>query len=169
MNYWQKTFSMENAVAVKSKKKNKVMGDDPLMWIKEDIGQTNVTTSKTRQSQKTSKQAEKGKARSKQTKKVSDPESDASNHDEQIVLAPVLAIENAKDLYEQFNSIIQKHRNVIINASSVEMIDTAMLQLLIAFVRKLQNQGIKISWIEPSDELISRAVLLNLEKHLNID
>ena len=166
MDYWQKTFSMENAVAVKSKKKNKVMGDDPLLWIKEDIGQTNVTTSKTRQSQKTSKQAEKGKARSKQTKKVSDP---ASDHDEQIVLAPVLAIENAKDLYEQFNSIIQKRRNVIINASSVEMIDTAMLQLLIAFVRKLQNQGIKISWIEPSDELISRAVLLNLEEHLNID
>ena len=155
-------------MVVKSKKKNRAMGDDPLLWIKEDTDEVSAAVSGMQQSQKASKHVEKGKPRSRQAKKAPDPESE-NNYDEQIVLDPVLAVDNAKKLYEQFNSVIQKNRSVIVNASAVEMIDTAMLQLLVAFVRKLQDQGIKISWAKPSDELMSRAELLDLKEHLNLD
>ena len=168
MNYWQKIFYAENAMTVKDKKKNKAMGDDPLMWMKENIGEANTAPSEIQKSRKTHSQVKKGKSQSGKTEKIPDPKSE-NNRGEQIILDPVLVIDNVKKLYEQFNSVIQKNRKVVVNASAVEMIDTAVLQLLIAFILKLQNQGIKISWIKPSKELISRAELLALKEYLNFD
>jgi len=155
-------------VAVKGKKKKQAMGDDPLMWMKYEVSETDTLVSGARQPPKAAKQRVRKKSNSKHIEKASSEESGERRDEKHIVLDPVLAIDNAKKLYEQLDSVVQKKQNVIIDASAVEMIDTAMLQLLIAFIRKLQNEGAKISWNKPSKELLSRAVLLNLEGHLGI-
>ena len=52
---------------------------------------------------------------------------------------------------------------------AVEMIDTAVLQLLFAFTKKVQAGNHQISWKNPSDEFVSRADLLGLSHHLGIN
>jgi anti-anti-sigma regulatory factor len=70
-------------------------------------------------------------------------------------------------LYETLAEI-DDGNDVTIDASAVEMIDTAVLQLLFAFTRKVQAGSHQISWINPSDEFVSRAELLGLSRHLGI-
>lgn len=152
---------------MKGKKKKHAMGDDPLLWIKEETIETNIPVSSKNKPSKVSRQ--KKKSQSKPAGKTPALENGDIRKEEHIVLEPVLVIDNVKILYEKFNFVIQKKSNVIIDASAIKMIDTAMLQLLIAFVRKLQSQGVKILWSKPSDELLSRAKLLNLKEHLGID
>jgi len=83
-----------------------------------------------------------------------------------LTLDSVAVINNAKALYEEFGKVI--NTDVNIDASSVEMIDTAILQLLYAFVIKVTSSNHKINWINPSDEFISRATLLGLSRNMGI-
>ena len=82
-------------------------------------------------------------------------------------LDSVAVINNAKALH-QVLADIDNNCDVNIDASSVEMIDTAVLQLLFAFVKKVQSGHHKVSWDNPSDEFVSRAELLGLSQHLGI-
>ncbi len=81
-------------------------------------------------------------------------------------LDSIAAINNAKALHEEFGKFIDD--DVKIDASAVEMIDTAVFQLLYAFVIKVTSSNHKVEWINPSDEFISRARLLGLSRHLGI-
>lgn len=83
-----------------------------------------------------------------------------------LTLDSVAVIHNAKALYEEFGKV--SNADVSIDASAVEMIDTAILQLLYAFVTKVTSNNHKINWINPSDEFISRARLLGLSRNLGI-
>ena len=81
-------------------------------------------------------------------------------------LDSVAVINNAKALYEELGKLT--NTDVNIDASAVEMIDTAILQLLYAFVIKVTSTNHRINWINPSDEFISRARLLGLSRNLGI-
>jgi len=81
-------------------------------------------------------------------------------------LDSVVVINNAKALYEEFAKAV--HTDINIDASAVEMIDTAILQLLYAFVIKVTSTNHRINWINPSDEFISRAKLLGLSRIMGI-
>ena len=83
-----------------------------------------------------------------------------------LTLDSVVVINNAKALYDEFANAI--HTDVNIDASAVEMIDTAILQLLYAFVIKVTSTHHRINWINPSDEFISRAKLLGLSRIMGI-
>lgn len=83
-----------------------------------------------------------------------------------LTLDSVAVINNAKTLYEEFSRAI--NTDVNIDASAVEMIDTAILQLLYAFVIKVTSTHHRINWINPSDEFVSRARLLGLSRNLGI-
>lgn len=85
---------------------------------------------------------------------------------ETITLDSILVIDDAMQLHQKLVELVEKKSEVIINAKAVNMIDTAMLQLLTSFVMTLKKQNIKVSWKDPSEELINRATLLNLEKQL---
>ena len=85
-----------------------------------------------------------------------------------LTLDSVVVINNAKSLYQTLAEI-DDDSDVTIDASAVEMIDTAVLQLLFAFSRKVQAGNHRISWINPSDEFVSRADLLGLSRHLGIN
>jgi anti-anti-sigma regulatory factor len=83
-----------------------------------------------------------------------------------LTLNSVTVINNAKALYEELDNVT--NTDVNIDASAVEMIDTAILQLLYAFVTKVTSNSHKINWINPSKEFISRARLLGLSRNLGI-
>lgn len=85
-----------------------------------------------------------------------------------LTLDSVVVINNAKSLYQTLAEI-NDDTDVTIDASAVEMIDTAVLQLLFAFTRKVQAGNHQIRWKNPSDEFVSRADLLGLSQHLGIN
>ncbi len=58
---------------------------------------------------------------------------------------------------------------VKIDAGSVETVDTAALQLLVAFTRHHTTEAGAISWIKTSDALIASARLLDLHGQLGLE
>ena len=72
-------------------------------------------------------------------------------------------------MYTQLNSMLESKQDITIDASAVEMLDTAILQLLLAFVNKIRAQNREVVWIKPSEEMINRATTLNLQAGLGLD
>ena len=58
---------------------------------------------------------------------------------------------------------------VVVDASGVESIDTAALQLLVAFTNAIREQSRTIEWKEPSSEFRAMAELADLSRGLGID
>jgi anti-anti-sigma regulatory factor len=48
------------------------------------------------------------------------------------------------------------------------MVDTAILQLLYAFVMKITSDNHRINWVNPSEEFIARTNLLGLSRIMGI-
>lgn len=85
-----------------------------------------------------------------------------------IVLKAVLAINDAKSLYAELSKKLEIKKGISIDASAVEMVDTAILQLLLAFVQKSKLQNIAVEWVKPSHEFFSRSETLNLTSMLGL-
>jgi anti-anti-sigma regulatory factor len=83
-------------------------------------------------------------------------------------LDAVLVINNAHMIYGQLNTLIDAKKDILIDASSVEMVDTSILQLLLSFVLKQQQQSLKVSWLNPSSELLTRAKMLDVANQLGL-
>jgi len=128
-----------------------------------------ATTKKTSPTAKKTKVSKKKSTPAKNTKKIS-VESDKSINSsmQPLILNPVLVINNAKSLIQDFSKLAATNKDIYIDASAVEMIDTAILQLLLAFTIKVKSTNNKINWINPSDKFISNASLLGLSKQLNL-
>lgn len=91
-----------------------------------------------------------------------------STSNEIIVLDPVLIINNAKNLSLELRKLLQSSNDITIDASAVEMIDTAILQLLLAITIKIKSAKHEVHWLNPSATFISTANLLGLSKPLGI-
>ena len=129
---------------------------------------TSVTTGKTPVSQN-KKIARKRTAAKKSTAKKASVKTITSNPVSTpiIKLEPVSVINNAESIYQELERI-NADTDVNIDASEVEMIDTAIFQLLYAFVIKIQSSSHSVNWIKPSEEFIGRAKLLGLSSHMDI-
>ncbi len=113
-----------------------------------------------------------GKKKAAPKKKVAKRASTAASATEQasiqtLTLDSVAVINNAKSLYQDFRQLAG-NTDINIDASAVEMIDTAVLQMLFAFVMKIRANNHTVNWIKPSDEFVSRATLLGLNQHMGI-
>lgn len=91
-----------------------------------------------------------------------------SGGERKYTLDSVLVINNAQTIHGQLNALVDAGKNVVIDASAVEMADTCVLQLLTAFVMKLQAEDLKATWLDPSSELLSRAKMLDLSEKLGL-
>ena len=99
-----------------------------------------------------------------------DADIDKQNSDEtSLVLGSIITINDAQAMYTQLNSMLESKQDITIDASAVEMLDTAILQLLLAFVNKIRAQNREVVWIKPSEEMINRATTLNLQAGLGLD
>lgn len=110
------------------------------------------------------KNAPKNKAR-KKTQKKTKPE---TLPNKTMVLNPVLVINNAKLLSQDFTQLLQNNGDINIDASAVEMIDTATLQLLLAVTNKVRTSKHEVHWLNPSDIFISNVTLLGLSESLGL-
>jgi len=69
----------------------------------------------------------------------------------------------AEELQAQMESLIQTGRDVQIDASKVEQVDTTALQLLISLHQALEKEGRTLSWHNPSEQTLNTAKLLGLD------
>ena len=83
-------------------------------------------------------------------------------------LDPVLTINGASTLKQELTRLASLEADVSIDASAVEMTDTASLQVLLAFVHQIEAQDRSIHWIEPSERLLANASLLGLKDALQL-
>ena len=80
-----------------------------------------------------------------------------------------LTIANAADLHAQLSKALEESSVIELVADSVEKVDTAGLQLLVALSRELEKVDGKMVWKEPSDVLLQAATTLGLTPYLAID
>jgi len=83
-------------------------------------------------------------------------------HTTLIYCSPELDISGAQDLYDTLQGALRAQCPVVLEATHVERIDTAVLQMLCAFVREAQASGMAVQWRQPSPALENAARLLNV-------
>lgn len=165
---------MENISVVKRNKKSNALGDDPLAWIASDDGlvkskEIKVTAAKKAQpakNEKDKKQVKRMTAKKERENKRTDKKSSDVN---KLVLDPIITINDAQKMYRQLGLLLELKQDITIDASAVEMLDTAVLQLLLAFVNNIKAQSNEVVWLQPSEEMINRVTTLNLQVDLSLD
>jgi anti-anti-sigma regulatory factor len=102
-------------------------------------------------------------------KKPGEPTAAKENDNNRMTLNPVLVINNAKSMLDTIDNLVNSNDDVYIDASAVEMIDTAILQLLLAATIKIRSANHKVIWTEPSDIFLSNATLLGLSEAMGLE
>ena len=82
--------------------------------------------------------------------------------------SPELDIAGAQGLYGNLLTAMQARQPVIFDMAQVERIDTAVLQMLCAFVRDAQAIGLPVHWRQASPSLRNAARLLDVEACLSL-
>ena len=88
--------------------------------------------------------------------------STAAAHATLIYCSPECDISGAQNLYDTLQAALGAQCPVVLDATHVERVDTAVLQMLCAFVRDAQASGIVVQWRQPSPALENAARLLNV-------
>ncbi len=81
----------------------------------------------------------------------------------------IMNIAHAAEMQGELLAMLDKGGAVVMDASRVERIDTAMLQLLCAFCEDARGKGIKFEWQAPSEYLIDSARRLDLSECLGLE
>lgn len=124
------------------------LGDDPLKWIKEDTAATATSELP---------------APSPQPQVApSAPVLPAIESSEPIVLDAVLTIAEAAALKDRLLPHLNRKGEICVDASRIAAVDTAGLQVLLAFVRTVQGHGAVVQWSGVSDALLNTALLLGV-------
>jgi ABC-type transporter Mla MlaB component len=85
-----------------------------------------------------------------------------------IELTHDLSVINISAVYEILLGHMQNSNDVILDASAINNIDTAGLQLLLAFYRNVSEQNRNISWNKPSRELLEIASIYHLCEEMGL-
>jgi ABC-type transporter Mla MlaB component len=86
-----------------------------------------------------------------------------------VALEAQLGIAMVADLHTRLLPFLQQKESVEIDASEVGLVDTAALQLLVAFVKELRDRDVAVDWDKPSDTFCETARLLDLSDLLRLD
>jgi len=85
-----------------------------------------------------------------------------------IVLAARLTIQDIGVLKARLVEHCQLDEPAVVDASAVETVDTAALQLLVAFANSMYSRSQTIEWREPSAVFTEMAMLADLSKPLDL-
>lgn len=77
-------------------------------------------------------------------------------------------IQVVSDLKSELESAIEAEGNIVLDASKVESIDTAALQLLVAFVQHAALKKREFEWREPTDAFLDAVKLMGLNGALHV-
>ena len=83
-------------------------------------------------------------------------------------LPATLGIAQVAELRGQFSEALDSGRPLAIDASAVEQLDGAAMQLLLAFQRRAAAAGRTPVWRKPSPPLMDAAALLGLDGELGL-
>ena len=79
-----------------------------------------------------------------------------------------LDISVVHELYQTLQQVVETSNPLVIDATNVERIDTAGLQLLCAFMQHAQDRSITVQWHQPAPAVYDAARLLDLEGLLHL-
>lgn len=85
-----------------------------------------------------------------------------------ITCEPNIGIANSVTLFEHLKSALNESREVEIHAADVEKIDTAILQVFLAFVLEAKSVDLKVNWVSVSEPFVVAATLLGLKMELGL-
>lgn len=80
-----------------------------------------------------------------------------------------LNIQNAQGLKERLIKALSKAPTCTLNGSKVERVDSAGMQLLIAFFKEAEQSNVTIKWQAPSESLIKAGRLLGVIEPLKLE
>ena len=75
-------------------------------------------------------------------------------------------IAQAEELHQQLDGMLLSGQTVVLDASAVERVDTAVLQLLCSFVGSAGESGVQVRWGGISENFTAAASLLGLRSSL---
>lgn len=129
-----------------------LIGFDPLAWMDDESeGNDNkVIAESSKEQQETAVEAKEGE-------------------DNKIVLEAILNIQNVSSLYEQLKKQLDNKETIEIDASAIEQIDTANLQLLGILKQTAVKLHKEVIFDFPSEKFIESAELLGLSEILEVD
>ena len=87
---------------------------------------------------------------------------------EPIVLDAVITIAEAAALKDQLLPHINRKGEIYMDGSHVQSVDTAGLQVLLAFVRTLRGHDAVVHWSGVSQSLLETAELLGVASHIGL-
>ncbi len=159
-----------------------MIGNDPLAWLKEesDAGaqqSANADKSGDKKKSKGRKKSAAGKTGGKQVSAAAtakEEENQRDSVDEEsspqtvIQLKPVQDVSCTAQQYEEWKEVLSA-KNLMIDGSQVERIDTAFMQLIYALVSEAEINDTVVTWKDPSEALCATARLLGMEKVLHLD
>jgi anti-anti-sigma regulatory factor len=85
-----------------------------------------------------------------------------------IVLGPSLTIQEALGLKQQLDGILSAGGAVHLDGGGVRSVDTAGIQLLVAFSREAEMRNVEIMWRGASEVLLQSAAGLGLSALLGL-
>ena len=88
------------------------------------------------------------------------------NKSSRITLASNQDISAVNKLRDRLIKCAAKDTDVNLYAGKVETIDTSSLQLILTFVREVEQKGHTMKWHSPSEALLNTARLIGLEAQL---
>ena len=78
-------------------------------------------------------------------------------------------ISKSEAIHEKLESFLNSGSEIRIDASQVDRIDTAVLQMLISLSRTLEKQHLSAPIFNPSDNFMSTVKLMGVKEHLKIE
>ena len=110
------------------------------------------------------KAARAGKRSSTRSKRKKPTKTDAGT----VVLATHPGIKNTAEIKDQLAAAHSASSEVVVDAGKVESIDTAALQLLVAFANSMRKESRTLEWRQTSTVFCEMADLLGLRESLGI-
>lgn len=147
-----------------AKKPKSSIGFDPLAWMKNNSRESGVAS---RESTEASQESGvKGSRES--TSKTPDSRLPTPGTPCVITLGDTLTIADASERHTEWKGLLAGAAAIEIDASGVQGIDTAGLQLLAALVREAQARNLSLRWRAPTQALRDGAARLGLGPVLHL-
>lgn len=85
-----------------------------------------------------------------------------------IKLEGLLSIKNIEELKAKLDGGLVQKKDIVFDTAKLERIDTASLQLIAAFTKKLRDEGFSVTWSKPSREIVEIAQLLDFKEAVSL-
>lgn len=85
-----------------------------------------------------------------------------------VSLGNALDIMNVSGLKARLSSAMEKKLTVVLIADKIDKVDTAGIQLIYAFIKKIEQQDNTVVWQKPSDTLLQISETIGMREHLNL-